>query len=359
MGYRPPDEEGTFPDMIREFREHVHEVYVAWDDEPSGRSPLNPRLGYTDWSLREQLEYDLGVLRGMGVSLNLLFNANCYGKDAIGIVLENRVRSILDHLGERIGGVELVTTASPAVAHVVKTHFPGIRVRASVNMRIGTPQGLDYVADLFDSFHVQRDEQRNLAKLREFSELARARDKSVVLLANSGCLRFCSGQTFHDNLVAHESEISATIPMRDWDPHVCWRWYRQRKNWSSILQSTWIRPEDIGHYAPLVSSIKLATRMHGRPRLILRAYTGARFRGNLLDVLEPGFSHLFAPWILANSRFPEDWFEKTSRCDGRCHACGYCESVLSQVMIHGDEGSPEPSRRIFHRRSDASCSASC
>ena len=333
IGYRLPDENGSFPELVREFGEHVSEVYFAWNDMPSGRSPMSTRLGYTDWSAQEQLERDLGELRAMGVHLNLLFNANCYGKHAISLVLENQVRGVLDHLGEKIGGVAVVTTTSPAIAHVVRKHFPGIRVRASVNMRIGTIQGMGYVADLFDGFHVQRDFQRNLAWLREFAEQAGARGKSVVLLANSGCLRFCSGQTFHDNLVAHETEISETPGIRDWDPHVCWKWYGDRKNWASILQSTWIRPEDIARYAPLVSTVKLATRMHGRPRLVLRAYTTGRFRGNLLDLLEPGFSPVFAPWMIANDRFPDDWFEVTSQCDGRCHACTYCEEVLKRVLI--------------------------
>ena len=40
-----------------------------------------------------------------------------------------------------------------------------------------------------------------------------------------------------------------------------------------------------------------------------------------------------APHILDNRRFPDDWFERTSACDRRCHACGYCQSVLDEVLV--------------------------
>ena len=32
--------------------------------------------------------------------------------------------------------------------------------------------------------------------------------KKLFMLANSGCLNFCSAHNFHDNLVAHEADIS-------------------------------------------------------------------------------------------------------------------------------------------------------
>ena len=77
----------------------------------------------------------------------------------------------------------------------------------------------------------------------------------------------------------------------------------------------------------------LPTRMHQRPRLGLEVYTKRRYRGNLLDLFEPGYSPAFAPYMLDNARLPDDWFQRTSECDKRCHACGYCEGVLEQVLV--------------------------
>jgi collagenase-like PrtC family protease len=305
---------------------------------PSGRAALASRQGHTDWTAQEQLVDDLLALRAMGVRLDLLFNANCYGGRAISRWLENQVRSVLDYLGEAVGGVEIVTTTSPFIAHVVKQYHPQIETRASVNMRIGTVKGMAYLTDVFDSYHVQRDRQRNLEYLGELKSWADENGKRLVILANSGCLAFCSGQTFHDNMVAHEAEIDETINCTGWEAHTCRRFLADRANWVTLLQNTWIRPEDIRHYESLCSVVKLATRMHTRPRLVIDAYARGSFYGNLLDLCEPGFGLALAPHVIDNSRFPDDWFARTSSCDGRCHRCDYCSRVLEAVAVNVQEG---------------------
>jgi hypothetical protein len=102
------------------------------------------------------------------------------------------------------------------------------------------------------------------------------------------------------------------------------------------LQNTWIRPEDVGHYEPYVSLVKLATRMHAQPRRVIHAYCAGHFAGNLPDLLEPGHGLLFAPYLIDNSRLPDDWFERTTACDKRCHRCSYCAAVLEQVLVACD-----------------------
>lgn len=328
--------ESPFVDIVRDYRDHVAEVYFAWGPMASGRAALTHRRGYVDWDGQRRLEEDLTALRELGVKLNLLFNANCYGGRAVSQRLANTVASVLEHLGECVGGVDTATTTSPAIAHVLKNHFPEIEVRASVNMRIGTVEQMRCIADLFDSFCVQRDYNRDLSHLREIRAWADTHGKRLSLLANSGCLRLCPGQIFHDNLVAHEAEIDETVNLSDFTPHVCWRLYRDRANWQAVLQSTWIRPEDLHHYEGLVDVAKLATRMHANPRMVIDAYASRRHRGNLLDLLEPGFAPAFAPEILDNDRFPADWFERTSTCDRRCHACGYCSDVLQQILVNAE-----------------------
>jgi predicted TIM-barrel fold metal-dependent hydrolase len=108
------------------------------------------------------LEQVLQTIANLGVKLDILFNANCYGAGAVSVELAGEVAAVIDHLGGLGCCPEIVTTASPMIAHTVKTRFPGIEVRASVNMRIGTTQAMRYVQDLFDSFYLQRDLQRDL-----------------------------------------------------------------------------------------------------------------------------------------------------------------------------------------------------
>jgi collagenase-like PrtC family protease len=337
VGYQLPEgDEESFAEIVRDYRDHVAEVYFPWGDQPSGRAPLAARRGYTDWSAQERLEEDLAALRGMGVGLDLLFNAACYGGMAASRFLANQVVSVIDHLGERVGGIRAVTTTSPAVAHAVKRQFQNIEVRASVNMRIGTVQGMRYLADLFDGYYVQREYNRDLARLRELKSWADGAGKRLYMLANSGCLAFCSGQTFHDNLVAHEREVDEVENIPDWTPHTCWRLLADRANWPFILQATWVRPEDLHHYEGLFGAVKLATRMHSSPRLVIGAYAARRHRGNLLDLLEPGFAPALAPYVLDNGKFPDDWFEHSTRCGRRCEQCGYCAQVLERILTRMD-----------------------
>ncbi len=334
VGYQLPDGEGeSIAEIVASYANSVEEIYFPWPYEPSGRAPLASHRGYLDWTALERLEADLRFFRSIGLKLDLLLNANCYGRWATSEWLANRVISILDWLGERVGGVDVVTTASLTIAHVIKTNFPEVRVRASVNMRIGTVQAMEYVSDLFDSFHVQRDHNRDLSHLQQLKEWADENGKELCILANSGCLRFCPGQVFHDNMVAHEDEINETLNISDWVPLVCWRLMSRSENWVAILQSTWIRPEDLHNYDGLVSLAKLATRMHSRPRAVIHAYATGQYAGNLLDLLEPGFGPALAPYIIDNSRFPDDWFERTSTCRGECHKCDYCSQVLKQVLV--------------------------
>ncbi len=336
IGYQQRlDEPDLFVDLVGDYREHIAEVYFPWVGQASGRASLGHQRGYVDWTAQQRLEGDLQALRSMGVKLDLLLNANCYGRHAVSQHLESTVGSILEHLGQIVGGVDTVTTTSPAVAHIVKTHFPGVEVRASVNMRIGTIEAMRYVAHLFDSYYIQRDVQRDLAYVRQAKAWCDAAGKGLYMLANSGCLRCCPGQTFHDNMVAHDAEIDETLNLPGYSPHVCWNLYRDRANWPAVLQSTWIRPEDLHHYDDIFPVVKLATRMHASPRLIVHAYAHRRYAGNLLDLMEPGLGPAFAPSVIDNARFPADWFARTSTCDRRCDRCEYCSEVL-EAVLRGD-----------------------
>ena len=328
--------EEPFSEIVRAYRAHISEVFFPWQDIATGRSAIATRHGFTDWSAQSRMEAELRAIKEMGVKLDLLFNGNCYGAYAISEKLANTVASTVEYL-ESIGcGVDIITTTSPAIAHTVKKHFPHIEVRASVNMRIGSVKGMEYLADLFDSFHVQRDYNRDLAHLKTLKAWADDNGKKLVMLANSGCFRNCSGQTFHDNLVAHESEVCEVKNLEDFMPYVCWNALKKRENWHMLLENTWVRPEDIHHYDGIFDTVKLATRMHSLPGMVIDAYARRKFYGNTLDLFEPGFGRALAPYVINNQSFPKDWFEKTSACNKMCHTCTYCKSVLEEVLTLGD-----------------------
>ena len=120
VGYQmSEDNDVPFPEITSRYLEHIAEVYFPWASMPSGRAALTERRGYVDWGGQRQLEEDLIAMRSQGLKLDLLFNANCYGGQAVSQYLQHQVMSVLDYLGELVG-LDIVTTTSPAVAWVIK-----------------------------------------------------------------------------------------------------------------------------------------------------------------------------------------------------------------------------------------------
>jgi collagenase-like PrtC family protease len=241
------------------------------------------------------------------------------------------VIEVVETLAETGLKPEIVTAASPFIARTVKKAFPDIEVRASVNMRLATLQAVQYLAPWFDSYYIGRDVQRNLATVERFSKWCRANGKKLCMLANSGCLRNCPWQTYHDNLISHSAAADRIPAVRDFNPHLCWTMYKDPVNFPEFLKSTWVRPEDIRRYEGLVDIVKLATRQHANPDMVISAYERGSYDGNLLDLFEPGFSPAFFPRYVENSAFPGDWFDRTSVCARECTGCGYCEEVFGKV----------------------------
>lgn len=339
VGYQQPENGEPFSAIVRDYREHLAELYFAWPGAASGRTAL----GAGDWSAQAELEEELREIRAMGLRLDLLFNANCYGKLALSRKFEFEIGSLIDYLDSRRLAPEIITTASPFVAAAIRRHFPAIEIRASINMRLDSTTAMGYLADLFDSFHLRRDLQRDLATVKRFHQWCADHGKTLCMLANSGCLRNCPAQTFHDNLVAHDAEIREHRNVEDFSPHLCWKLYQQPEKMVEFLRSSWIRPEELHLYEPYFPVVKLATRQHAEPRKVIGAYASGRFRGNLADLTEPCFSRAFFPWLLDNERFPPDWPETAGTCASNCHNCGKCEKTLGQVSIqYPDYVEPPP-----------------
>ena len=335
VGYQDSEKYG-FSQIVRTYRDAIEEVYFAFVGEPSGRSALGGYDGYFDYTLQARLVSELKAIRALGIRLDLLFNANCYGADAMSEVLRGRVLSIIEYLESEGLLPETVTTTSPAIATVVRECFPSIELRASVNMRIGSVKGMQYMSHLFDSFCVAKEVNRDPSRLRAMRAFADAEGKRLVMLANSGCMRDCSGQIFHDNMVAHESEIAKQKNIKLL-PYACWNYLKDPKNYPAVLQNTWILPEDIDRYEGLIDTVKLATRTHALPGMVIDAYARRRSLGNLLDLFEPGFSPVFAPLVIDRSRLPADFYERTVGCDKACERCDYCRAALEGALVNADE----------------------
>lgn len=320
-----------FSSIVESYRDKIDEVYFPWVNMATGRSVIGGFDGWFDYTLQQRLLEELKTIRNMGIRLDLLLNANCYGEDAMSQQLQGQICSILDYLSEQDICPEVVTTTSPAVAHMIRSNYAQIELKASVNMKISSVKGMQYVAHLFDNYCVAKECNRDIDRLQQMRQWADENGKKLTMLVNSGCMRDCSGQIFHDNMVAHEAQISQKKNIQ-FLPYMCWQYLKDPKNRVAVLQNSWIRPEDIDRYEGLIDQVKLATRAHHLPGMVIDAYARRKYSGNLLDLFEPGFGAAFAPYVIDSSKLPENFWEQTVNCHKNCHGCRYCEKVLQDSL---------------------------
>ena len=329
--------DSRFVESIIRRRDQVSEVYFAWPGIANGRGIGPYCQDLPLWKQMDRMRDELRMLSAAKLRFNLLLNGNCYGAQSLARSFYQEIGSLVDDIGEEFG-LDSITTTSPIIARFIKQNFPQLEVRASINMEIGTREGMEYLADVMDGFYVRRELNRNFEKLRAFSESCRSMGKKVYLLANSGCLNHCSARQFHDNLVSHETELMKMDNAYAFDG-MCRSFLANAQTRRRILQiSNWIRPEDLHRYESLADGFKLATRVSRNPEMILEAYASDRFSGNLLSLMEPDFSGLYWPQVLSGNRMPADFFEKTAACGGDCHRCGYCIQAFDQAAEALDEG---------------------
>ena len=308
----------------------IAEVFFAWPGVLSCR----PAPDFTE-EVRARLFSDLKWCRENGILLDTLFNCNCYGEAAISEELADFVAKVIDEMNERGLAPDIVTTTSPFIATVIRRRWPNIRIRASVNLRTHGTLGMEAVQELFDEYYISREYQRSFPYVRHCAQWALEHGKKLGMQVNSGCLRDCPFQTFHDNLHGHNRpRLAEQARKLDFSFFRCRTHYGRDKGYEDILKATWIRPEDVPLWEPYISLFKLATRRISHPTQILNAYASYRHDGNLLDLLDPVHSDLFAPRILDNQRFPSDWATSgvANECALNCTHCGRCAALLEQVL---------------------------
>ena len=305
----------------------IKETFFAWPGVKSCR----PAPEFTP-EVRARMMSDLKWARANGVELDTLFNCNCYGDIAISQELADFVGSTLREMDAEGLFPDTVTTTSPFVATVLRRDFPSVKIRLSVNQRVHGTVGFEPVLELFDSFYASRENHRDLVWLKGVSEWAKAHGKSVGMQANSGCLRQCPFQTFHDNLHGHDRIAQSQIGEAfGFSVFRCKTNYA-RGNYEDFLRATWIRPEDLPRYEAFADVVKIATRRHPDPVKVLNAYATYSYDGNLADLMDP--AHAF-PKRFDNRAFGRSalWPEVLGCVSANdCRHCGKCTALLKEVF---------------------------
>ena len=315
---------------IKDYSDKISEIYFSFEDIPNGRNTVS--LGMNRYEARKKQEKDLKELAKESFAYNLLLNGNCYGKASQSREFFMKIGETVDYLSGEYD-LKSVTTTSMLIAKFLKQNFNDIEVRASVNIGADGALGMDYIADLFDSFYLKREYNRDIGKLSSARKWCDNHGKKLYGLANSGCLNFCSAHTFHDNLVAHEAEISAMDNAYAFEGqcHLYLESSEKRKYWLRI--SNFIRPEDIRVYEDYFDGMKLATRTNSNPSRVICAYCRGSFSGAVTDLLEPNHSGHFYPEIIENKKISDSFAKTVLSCIKDCENCNYCLDTQAAATV--------------------------
>ena len=317
-----------FRELAMRFAPRLREVYFPWPGLSNARSKV-----YDKPDDEERIADDLKYCRAHGMKLDILANATCYGDTSFSEEQRLQIIGIIKKLDGMGLYPEIVTTTSPYIAKVFKLNFPDIEIRASVNMRLRNTAAFEYLAPLYDSYYICRDVQRDLPTFRRIADWCKDHGKKLCMLANSGCVRNCPWQVFHESLLSHRFSKS----FHEMDALnielVCNKLFIM-KRMSEFLRSTWIRPEDIHVFEPYLETIKLSTREAVHPLEIVEAYVNESYDGDLTHLLDPYHAFSFRPNRVDNKSFPKDWITSgiAGKCADNCTHCGKCEKIMQQVL---------------------------
>ena len=196
----------SFRDLAEQYAPFLQEVYFPWPGLLSARE-----INGDPVPLRKRIIDDMQFCRSKGLRLDMLINATCYGDKAFTVSQREEYYGALKELDKAGVMPEIITTTSPYIGIITKKVDKSIDRRASVNMRLNSTLAMEYVSDEFDSFYLCRDIQRDLPTVKVFAEWGRKNGKKICMLANSGCLRYCPWQTFHEPRAAESPCLHRSI----------------------------------------------------------------------------------------------------------------------------------------------------
>jgi len=225
--------------------------------------------------------------RDAGIGFNYLVNPACMDNMEHTRRGLNRLERVIGFA--RDAGATAVTISLPSILPFIKSRFPDLRVRVGVFARVDSVAKAKFWEDLgadcitLESISVNRD----------FGTLKAVRDSvglELQLIVNSNCMMFCPLSGQHMVNLSHASQKGHTSGgfMVDWCVLRCS--YEKLREPANYLRSEFIRPEDLDRYVSMgYTSFKILER--GAPTGVLvgrvKAYTERKFKGNLLDLIQP------------------------------------------------------------------------
>lgn len=232
--------------------------------------------------------------------------------------------------------LQALSDASPELARALEA-VP------SVNCVVNTLDSALALLDVVDKTRfkpprkllLDRNLNRRLPELRALAHALRAEvpGLALALMANEGCLYECPYKLAHDALIAAQRARpefgDVGVPVRELG---CGRLFHREPE--RLLQSPFIRPEDLDMYADIADIAKLCGRTQGAAVMtkIVSAYLAGEHAGNLLELMD-AMEQAAGGLELPNAALPADFCATVANCDKRCARCGYCRELCESLLI--------------------------
>ena len=277
-------------DYVKEYdnKKKVKSVYgkLKRDVLGGGRSSiLLPQLSFSD------LEKYVKYCHRAGIEFNYLFNPMCLDNKDVNRKEQSKILHFIDELVEI--GIDAITLNSPYMCRVIRKKYPNLKITIGAYAVIYSIQQVDYWREMgANEVTLHHKVNRDFKLLESMLKYFAGKNINLRLIGNNVCLKDCPFQISHGTEQAHVSKSGDKKLFFDVDLISCT--YKKIDDFTRIISSEWIRPEDVKIYDELCEkcnnpmlSIKLVERTKEVEFLkrTVKAYLDENFDGNLLDIL--------------------------------------------------------------------------
>ncbi len=330
--------EEAYIDFINSNSDHIDSVHFSL----MGAKRLDNRI---DPQSIDNLDTIIRMVKQVKVKNKyLLLNSIFYGPD---LLTENKhLAHLIDCLDKCVNAgvvkgiiycdqflLQSLSIEAPGLAKSLEA-IPGTNTMLDSQAKISSH--LAYIGEtnfqLPSKLTLDRSLNRNFEKLTDTVNWCRQGypEIKLELLANEGCLPFCPYRNSHDAYIAlgnHEGD--------DKSFHINNKFGCRQlldKQPYRLLQSPFIRPEDVDSYLSQADLILLSGRAQGLDFLkkTVSAYTAKSHEGNLLELLD-SMNWLGDHLYIENSALSFDFANMLSVCDNRCNSCGFCMELFKAI----------------------------
>ena len=102
IGYQLPDEYDSTSELVSDYREHISSVYFSAPGHISARLVIDRK------DTEQMLEELSFIKRELNIPLVLLYNANCYGDNAVSDKFKKEIVESLENLDDYSSSLKMV-----------------------------------------------------------------------------------------------------------------------------------------------------------------------------------------------------------------------------------------------------------